>query len=378
MKITPKGLGLASMVLVIALSSAGCQRNDGSRQYLQEDGKTTVVIDNLENVLPKEGAALAKYVIEGFKAYDFLDDSTLLGYRYSEAVFGEDRGIWTYDLGNKNYIDDLKVDVVPKVGSLSKDKSKLLIIPENPGETEKILLKQMSSGKTEGYKIEHKTYLYSFNWQYSGDGITSVSSSTRQEQVLRILPEGTLKKYTLPPGKPLFLDANNLQGDAQYLYYSIMENQTGSINRMSWETQKVETVLSDVMVTLMRLSPKGDQFAVVEGFEEARGKCKLTIFGTNGKEMYTIFEAIGINQVYWQPDGLGLAFTALNEEGLASLYHADLVSGQLHFLGEYPGYSIEYMAFDSKSNQLMLSYLYRGQKVPKWTTEILTLKRDKE
>lgn len=374
MKIRPRRLSITAIALFLVMTAAGCQKGESGRQYIQEDGKTTVVIDNLENVLPKEGAALEKQVLEDFKAFDFLDDQTLVGYRFSEKIFGEDRGVWTYDLSKKAFGYNLNIDVVPKLGSLSKDKTKLMVIPESPGETEKIWLKHMDNGKTDGYNIEHKTYLYSFNWQYSGEGLTSVSSGVGQEQVLRFLPDGTLKKYTLPGTKFFFMDANNLQGDSEYLYYSNVDNGDISIKKFSWVKQKSETVIPDVMATLMRLSPKGDRLAVVEGIRDSNSKTKLSIFGMNGKSLYTIFEAIGIHFVTWQPDGLGLAFSALNEEGSASLYHADLVSGQLHFLGEYPGYSIEYMAFDNEGDKLMVTYLNRGIKVPKWTTEILTLK----
>lgn len=378
MKIIPRVLGIPIMALFLVAIAVGCQSREGGRQYIQEGGKTTVVIDNLENVLPKEGAALEKHVIEGFKAFDFLDDNNLVGYRFSETVFGEDRGVWTYELGKKAFVQDLKVEAIPKMGSLSKDKTKLLIIPESPGETEKILLKDMDSDKTKAYNIEHKTYLYSFNWQYSGDGLTAVSSGVKEEQVMRILPDGTSKNYTLPKSEYFFIDTINLQGDSKYLYYSVVDVKERGIKRFSWQEKKSETVVSDVSVSAMRLSPKGDRFAVVEGFTDASKKSKLTIFGINGKQLYTIFEAVGINQVTWQPDGLGLAFSALNEEGIADLYHADLVSGQLHFLGEYPDYSIEYMAFDAQSKKIMLSYLNYRLKTPKYTTEILTLKKDNE
>ncbi len=374
MKIIGHKTLLTAIILMGVLIATGCQSKGGTREYVVEDGETTVVIHNLENVLPKEGAALAKQVLENFKGFDFLEDTALVGYRFSESVFGEDRGVWTYGLDSKAYGYDLKIDAIPKIGSLSKDKTKLVVIPEGPGTTEKILLKQLGRDSVEKYDLDKKTYLYTFNWQYSGDGLTSVSNYGNEEQVLRILSDGTLKKYKLSVPPLHFLDSANFQGDSQHLYYALAGGKENGIYKFSWESQKIEKVASDLFVVNMRLSPKGDKFAVVEGFQDTRDKSKLTIVGMNGKRLYTIFEAIAIEKVQWQPDGLGLAFSALNPEGTANLYHADLVNGQLHFLGEYPGYSIEYMAFDSKSNKLMLSYLNRTQKTPKWTTHILTLK----
>lgn len=223
------------------------------------------------------------------------------------------------------------------------------------------------------YDIDKKTYLYTFNWQYSGEGITSVSGYSG-EQILRILPDGSLKRYPLPVPQMHFIDSANFQGDGEYLYYSLYGEKELGIFRFSWETQKIENIAPGWLITRMHLSPKGDRFAIVEGFKDTRDKAHLKVIGMKGKLLYTIFEAIAIEYVEWQPDGKGIAFAALNKDGMTNLYHADLVDGQLHFLGEYPGYSIEKMAFDSESNQLMLTFLNRGQKVPKWTTHILTLK----
>lgn len=367
---------LTALLMTGVLTLIGCQSQSGSRQYIVEDGETTVVIHNLDSVLPKEGAALEKKVVENFKGFDFLEDTALVGYRFSDTVFGDDRGVWTYELDSKGYGYDLNIEVIPKIGSLSKDKTKLVVIPDGPGTTEKILLKELGNSLVERYDIDKKAYLYTFNWQYSGEGLTSISNYGNEEQILRILPDGTLKKYKLSVPPLHFIDSANFQSDSQQMYYALAGGTENGIYKFSWESQKTEKIASDLFVVNMRLSPKGDKFAVVEGFQNTRDKSKLTVVGMNGKRLYTIFEAIAIERVQWQPDGMGLAFSALSPEGTANLYHADLVNGQLHFLGEYPGYSMEYMAFDSKSNKLMVSYLNRTLKTPKWTTHILTLKEE--
>ncbi len=349
----------------------GCQKSTQNREYVTENGQTTVVLDQTQAIFPKEAAAVEKKVIENYRAYDFLDNDVLVGYQFSKTVFGDDRGIWIYQLKEDKLGLRLEIEESPKTVSVSKDKAQMVVLPDKTGEYGNLLLMDLKNGAVKTFKAPPKSYFWQFNWQYDGSGLTGFDVLQGRTKIWRINKEGTLTASELGYFSKSYVEIENLQGTSTYLYYTLMGEASG-LYRYDWKTKKSEALSRGHFIKRLRLSPSEDRFAVVD-YKNNSQMQSLSIYGIDAKVNYEVFKSPLIEQVIWQPDGAGIVFTTVEKEGKLSVYRANLADGQLQYLGEYPNYSIESLAFSPDSSKLLITYINQGAKDPIWITHILTL-----
>lgn len=364
-----KSLWLLPLGLGLFLS--GCNANTDQRAYVTENGETTVVLSKTEGIFPKEGVALHKVAIDHYRGYDFLSNDTLVGYQFSKTVFGDDRGLWRFNLKEGKLADRLNLEESPKLVRVSKDKTQMVIMPEQTGGGKSLLLMDMKEQDIRTFEAVRNNYLWSFNWQFDGEGLTGFDVDDKVTKIWRIQPDATLKAYEIKHEISSYLDLENIQGTKKNLYYTVMGERSG-LYKYDWESQKTTAISEGHFIKQLKLSPDESRLAMVD-FKNNDDQQSLSIYGTDGKKHYEVFKGSGIDQVIWQPDGKALAFTAVDATGLMSLYHANLTDGQLQFLGEYPSYSVESLAFSPNSAKLLVSFEDKKSKDSKWITHILTL-----
>jgi WD40 repeat protein len=265
----------------------------------------------------------------------------------------------------------LEIDEIPKMVSVSKDKAQMVVFADKTGEYGNLLLIDLKKSAVKTFKAPPKSYLWQFNWQYDGSGVSGFEISQGRTKIWHINKEGALTTSELLHSSKSYVEIENLQATSTYLYYTLMGEAPG-LYRYDWKSQKSEALSQGKSIKKLQLSPSEDRFAVVDYKQNSQTQT-LSVYGVDAKANYEVFKSLAINQVIWQPDGAGLVFTAVEKEGKLSVYRANLADGQLQYLGEYPDYSIESLAFSPDSSKLLITYINQGAKDPIWITHILTL-----
>ena len=119
-------LKMLGLTMLIAALLIGCSSQTEGKKIIRSDGQTTVVIESTDSITPEKGAVYGIKRIPNYIAYDFLDDTTTIGYKFSESLFGDDRGVYIWDMTQTTPQARLPFDQQPKQLKLSTDKQGLL------------------------------------------------------------------------------------------------------------------------------------------------------------------------------------------------------------------------------------------------------------
>lgn len=168
---------LVIMTTTLSLSLVGCmpKKNADSSDYGLD--KNWVVLENIDVVKPAIGIAKEISALRGYNIIDWLDNQTILAYKYSETVFGDDRGLVALDLKSGKILRQFETLGTYSDGSVSPDKNKFAYTTKSNANSEFHLnLLDLKTGKTERYvskdllgiyKLDPSMFRRNFRW-FSG------------------------------------------------------------------------------------------------------------------------------------------------------------------------------------------------------------------
>lgn len=364
------GIGL------LGLSLIGCTPGQG-RTVIEQNGETTTVIDSSDAIRPQKGAAKLQQTLENFEGYGWFDQSTVVGYQYSDSLFGDDRGIAYRPLKGEATRFFEGFSGKPEMVGLSLEGTKLALVKEGSGRDKPLMVLDLVTQKSLSYPNGMGFTPWQFNWFEDGSGaaLTPIDSQTNQLSVID--PQGNLTQL------PLSYSPKKRQGEGyislgtalgkrgDYLYFLVYSDDSG-IYRYNLKDQTSTQVLAQDTVSQFALAPKQDYMAITS-FKKSGTGSELTLYSLEGKLLYPLYKALNFGKLLWSPEGEALIFEAIETSGDSSLYLANLQTGQSQFLGSYKGYSIKQLAFSPSGDQLMVSFINGLTEAKRIDTQIFSL-----
>lgn len=362
---------------LFSLLLSGCSGKDLSRYLVRDNGETTVVIENTDNITPEKGAVLSIKRISNFMAYDFLSEETLLGYKYASTLFGEDRGVVLWDVNEGKTEKTLPFELSPRQLKLSPDKKKLLYIPDQTGGSKSFTVYNLEDNQKSEYNLNQADYFWAFNWFSDNTGGVVVSTSSQDYKLYTL---DTLQKLNVSN-----VQLKNKENEFTYIIdnslskkdstYSVaVGGLTGGLYQLAEDSGKfhLEPTSETLSISQVSTSASGHK-TVVNTFEASGTGQKLWLLSPEGKRQTELYKANYFVNLAWSKDEEKLAFTAVEADGRIALYLADLGSGQVNFLGEYPGYGASTLAFSPNGSKLLMTYLNSNDEDAIWETQLLTI-----
>lgn len=392
-------------LVVIALT--GCSPQTDGKKILRSGSETTVVIESTDSITPEKGAVYGVKRIQNYIAYDFLDNNTTIGYKFSEDIFGDDRGVYVWNMNEAIPYYKLAFERQPKELKISPDKTRLLYVPDQTGGSNTFTVLNIekwrdsaeakpseSTNPAEGqaakqsltatflqqeYKLPRADYLWAFNWLDAHEGSVIIPLANNEYRLYSLDEQGRFatETFTLkskPDEFSYVLEQSLVKADQAYIV--AVSGKRGGL--YSLKGQILSPISSEFQISQMSGSPKGNTIAL-SSFETDKPGQELWLFGPNGQKQTSLYKANYFTSLQWSADGQKLAFSAIESDGRAALYLADLKTNQLNFLGDYPGYGPNTIAFSPNNKQLLISYLNNESAEsdePVWETQILTIEKD--
>lgn len=107
-------------LVVLLVLLGGCQSKQ--TETVKIDNQKWVVLKTPEAVKPQSGVARRLIELPNYKAIDFISDTQVLAYKYSDTVFGEDRGLVIFDIETGQVLKHFKTKGTYFQGRLAPDK----------------------------------------------------------------------------------------------------------------------------------------------------------------------------------------------------------------------------------------------------------------
>ncbi len=366
-----------SGLLIVGFILSGCQESGESRETIEKNGETTVIISNTDAIKPQKGAVKETLKIPQFVGYDFLSDDTLLGYKYSDSVFGDDRGLYKWAIeGKANGLGErLPFDKNPKIMKVSYDKRKLFFVPEKTSGAKEMTLYDFESSENLNFPMRLADYFWTFNWYADGGGGTLVSTKTNAYTYIRFDGKKTFKTYDIEPtlgtGETnAYLETNVFEREGKLYYWQYGKNE--GLKAYDLKTKTQASVLNLKNVSQFNIS-KDEKWLAMTNYIEGGGN-KLLLYDFKTHRTQELYASTFISNLTWDDSGNALAFTTVEKDGEVGVYYADLARGQSVYLGTYPGLGVKQMAFSPNGKRLMVTFLNTRTEETAWETQLLTIR----
>lgn len=361
---------------ILGLVLSGCDAVKDNRLVIHQEGETTVVISNTDAIKPQKGAVKATEVVENFVGYDFYSEDELVGYKYSKSIFGDDRGLYRWQIGAEEASQKNKLPFAdnPKVLKLSADKSKMFYVPEKTSGTKQIQIYDFLKKQDMAFSMPLADYFWTYSWYLDGRGGALAATSSEAYTYVEYDGNRSFTSYEIKPqtgeGETYaYIETNVFKRQGKLYYWQYGKNE--GLKAYDLSSHESENVLSSKNVSQF-VSSKDEKYLALTRYVEGLGH-KLDVYDFETKKTQSIYSATLISNLTWNEAGNAIAFASVEKDGEVGLYYADLQKSQTVYLGTYPGQGVRQMAFSPSGNKLMVAFLNATGEDTTWETQVLTL-----
>ncbi|MDK9710195.1 hypothetical protein [Acidaminobacter sp.] len=293
-----KTIVLLTSIMVLALQFNACELAPNSRSSVEGLDSGWIAAENPEAVKPDSGIASAIISLKGYKAIGWANDQTILAYKYSESVFGEDRGLVFLDSSTLEVSKYFKTVGTYFDGSLSPDRSLLVYVSSSTGrDSAKLNLLDLDSGETKTYErlslpndLSWDPYLFKQHFRWTGPNQAWITLNSMSQQLAFAEIDNAQIKYLtlnaaeLTQGFPYFYAASfTRMGDKTYGFVHVGEEKqlikgdllTQSLEILPVEDPELVWALPDVPALLVVKRPSNQQASQLVIVSEAGEEIKV-------------------------------------------------------------------------------------------------------
>lgn len=356
-------------LVATALLFYGCGPDRGAQGAVEGLDPGWIASENPEAVKPDLGIASAIIPLKGLKAIGWVNDQTLLAYKYSDRVFGEDRGLVLLDAGTlevKKYFETVGTYFD---GSLSPDRSLLVYVSSSTGRaSSRLNLLDLSSGETKIYDrqtlssgLSWDPYLFHQQFRWTGPRRAWITlNSMSQQLAFAEIDDGHLKYLTMPTGAltqaSTFFYAASFTRMEDQIYGFMHIGQDKRLIKGDLKAQTLEILPVKDPELVWSLPEAGELLVVTRSSDQQTSQ--LVRVSQTGKEIRVISNHHLLDFLDLQ--GNKLLYAARQNGVETDLGMLDLETGTDSYITSYRDTWIGSMALSPDGSRLLVDFEYGG------------------
>jgi hypothetical protein len=328
-----------------------------------------VVVENTDSVKPKEGIASRIVELKGYDIIDWVNEKTILAYKYSDTVFGDDRGLVALDVETGTVLRHYESVGTYFDGSVSPDKKILAYTTQNTDRSElQFNLLNLDSGQTQSYKNKDlptsyklDTYMFrrNFRWHNRQDAWITLNSAS-EDLVFASLGKNGLEFIKIPyhsiVKKPQYVYAEYFSGMEDAIYGIVYDSEQSRLIKSRSATWKLEVLPLQNVINVWPLEER-KQLLVIQ---KPVGSLTATVViaDPEGKLIKTLAKID--NLISFEVMGEIMVYSAGKNESETSLGLINVETGAESIVTTYTQAWIGKMKLSPNGDQLLVNFEYGG------------------
>ncbi len=361
------GLGLLMLSLLSGCATINTP-NSPTEKAESVDSKW-VVIENADAVRPTDG--IAKHIVElkGYTVIDWLDEETLLAYKYSDTVFGEDRGIVKLVVASGEVKQKYETPGTYFEGSVSPDKKILAyMVSGNSQESRQLNILDLTSGKTKiyankdlprPYQIDPYIFKQSFRWDGDERAVVTLSGEYNRLRFALLNNQAlTYSDYMFSTDEDLaqypYAQGFSIKGDLMIGVLQLIEGSYVLKGQMGEGILK-PLQIKDV-INVLPMANRDALIVVQQKKDQLISTLSLTDLEGNSLQKLTQGTQLCNLEIY----GNTLIYTERENDTEITLSMYNLINSTENVVTTYTDVWINTIRLSPSGNQLIISFEYGG------------------